>query len=120
MRASLAADRKRRADEAGTEVEALVGADTPLIQEAWHRIQGWYRAAVDRAPPPARVTLERITAERVALYSHVPLLGDNTPGAIKPFVVEDSVPEEGEIEWAVKRLRNNRSRGGVTNAGGTH
>ena len=31
--------------------------------------------------------------------------------AIKPFVVKDLVPEEGEIEWAVKCLRNNRSRG---------
>ena len=35
VKASLAADRRRRADEAGKEVEALVGADPPLIQEAW-------------------------------------------------------------------------------------
>ena len=56
-------------------MEALLGADPPLIQEAWHRIQGWYKAAVDRAPPPAQVTLERITAERVALYIYVQPLG---------------------------------------------
>ena len=30
---------------------------------------------------------------------------------IKPFKVKDSVLEEREIEWAVKRLRNNRSWG---------
>ena len=30
---------------------------------------------------------------------------------IEPFEVEDKVPDEGEIEWAVKRLRNNRSGG---------
>ena len=30
---------------------------------------------------------------------------------IKPFEVEDKVPGEGEIDWAVKRLRNNRSGG---------
>ena len=30
---------------------------------------------------------------------------------LEPFEVEDKVPEEGEIEWAVKRLRNNRSGG---------
>ena len=36
----LAADRRRRADEAGAEVEALVKADLPLIQEAWYRLQG--------------------------------------------------------------------------------
>ena len=30
---------------------------------------------------------------------------------IKCFEVEDKVPDEGEIEWAVKCLRNNRSGG---------
>ena len=53
IKASLAADRRRRADEAGEEVEVLVGEDPPLTQEACHRIQGWYKAAFDRAPPPA-------------------------------------------------------------------
>ena len=100
-------------------MEALVGADPPLIQEAWHRFQGWYKDAADRAPPPTRVTLERITAERVALYSHIPPTGDNIPVDIKNFMVNDSVLGEGEIEWAVKRLRNNRSGGDITNAGGT-
>ena len=78
-------------------MEALVGSDTPLIQDAWHRIQGWYKAAIDRAPPPARVTLKRITADRVALYSHVLPPGDNIPVTIKPFGVKDSVPEEGWV-----------------------
>ena len=49
----MAADQKRRVDEAGAEVEALMGADPPLVQEVWYCIQGWYKAAVDRAPPPA-------------------------------------------------------------------
>ena len=53
IKASLVADRIWRADEVGAEVEALVGADPPLIQKAWHRIQGWYKAGVDRALPPA-------------------------------------------------------------------
>ena len=89
----------------------LVGADPPLIQEAWHRIQGWYKAAVNHDLPPAQVTLERITAERVALYIRVPPPGNNIPVELEPFEVEDAVPEEGEIDWAVKRLRNNRSGG---------
>ena len=88
----MAADQRRRADEAGSEVEALVGADPPLIQEAWHRIQGWYKAAFDCAPPPARVTLERIMAERVAMYSYVPPPWGNIPVTIQPFLVDDSVP----------------------------
>ena len=54
------------------EVEALVKADPPLIQEAWYQLQGWYKAAVDRAPPPARATLKWITAERVTLYILIP------------------------------------------------
>ena len=40
VKASLAEDQKQWADESGVEVEALVKADPPLIQEAWYRIQG--------------------------------------------------------------------------------
>ena len=79
IKTSLTADRRRRAYEAEAEVEALVGVDPPLIQYAWHRIQGCYKAAVDHALPPARVTLERITAERVSLYSYVPPPGGTFP-----------------------------------------
>ena len=50
-------------------------------------------------------------AERVALYIYVPPPGEKIPIAIQPFQVDDSVPEEGYIEWAVKRLHNNRSGG---------
>ena len=100
---SLAADRRRQADEAGE--------DLPLIQEAWYRLQGWHKAAVDRAPPPAQATLKRVTAEQVALYSRVPPPGDSIPVTIEPFAVEDGVPDEEEIEWTVKRLRNNRAGG---------
>ena len=58
VKASLAADRKRRAEEAGADVEALVGVDPPLIQDAWRRIQEWYKTAFDCAPP-AYVTSPR-------------------------------------------------------------
>ena len=95
-------DRRRCAEEAGAEVEALVGVDPPLIQEAWHRIKGWYKAAFDRAPPSARVMLERITEDRVALYSYVPPPGENILIYIRPFPVDDSFPEKDKIEGAVK------------------
>ena len=72
VKASFAADRRRRVDKAWADVEALVKADAPLIQEAWYRLQGWYKAAVDHAPPPVRATLKRVTAEWVALYSRIP------------------------------------------------
>ena len=50
----MAADRRRRADKAGAEVEveALVKADPLLIQVAWYHLQGWYKAPVDRLHGP--------------------------------------------------------------------
>ena len=65
--ASLQGDRKRRVEIAGQEVETLLAEDPPNAKEAWRRIKGWYKDAVNRAPPPARATLERITSEQVNL-----------------------------------------------------
>ena len=117
IKASLREDRKRRVEEAVAEVETLLGSDPPLHREAWHWIKGRYKAAVDCAPPPAWVTLDRITAERVELYSYVPPPGTTIPISVQPFRVEDSVPTEDEIEWVVTRLHNHRSRGGVRGCG---
>ena len=108
---SLARDRKRRTEEAGAAAEDLMKVKPPLTQEAWHRLQGWYKATVDRPPPPSRATLKRVTAERTTLYSRVPPPGDTILVPIKPFAVEEGVPLEADVEWAVKRLRNNRARG---------
>ena len=82
-----------------------------MPQEAWQRLKGWYKDVFDRVPPPARATLERITAEQVKLYSYVPSPGENIPVTVKPVEVDDSVPTEDEIEEAVKKLRRNRSGG---------
>ena len=64
-------------EDAGKDVEALLGEDPPNTKEAWRRMKGWYRAAANRGLPPARATFERIMAERVELYSQVPSPGDN-------------------------------------------
>ena len=66
--ARLKGDRKRRVEIAGEELETLLGADPLNLKEAWRRLKGWYKCAVNRAPPPARATLKRITAEWVKLY----------------------------------------------------
>ena len=84
IRRSLGGDSKRRTEEAGAAVEDLMKEDPPLIQEAWHRLQGWYKAAVDRPPPPARAMLKRVTAERTTLYSRLPPPGDTIPVTIEP------------------------------------
>ena len=53
VRASLKGDRRRRVEEAGKDVEALLGEDPPNEKEAWRRMKGWYRAAANIGPPPA-------------------------------------------------------------------
>ena len=74
-------------------------------------MQGWYKDAVDCLPPPARVALITMTAEREELYRHVPSLGDTTPVGDLPFSVDDGIPEDEDIAWAVRRLCLNRSGG---------
>ena len=111
IQASLQGDSKRRVETAGQDVETLLGEDLPNPKEVWRRLKGWYKAAVNRAPPPARATLEPITAERVDLYSYVPSLGGNIPVTVTPAEVDDSVTMEDQIEDAVKKLRRNRSGG---------
>ena len=86
FRTSLKGDRKRRVEDAGKDVDALLVGDPPNAKEAWRRMKGWYKAAVNRAPLPSRATLERIMAERVELYSHVPLPGDNIPVKVMTFI----------------------------------
>ena len=108
---NLKGDRKRRVEAVGKDVGALLGGDPQNAKEAWRRMKGWYKAAVNRALPPAQATLERITAERVELYSHVPPPGDNIPVTVTPSYVDDSVPTEDEISEAVKKLRSNQSGG---------
>ena len=58
-----------------------------------------------------RQSLKRVTAERAQLYSRVPPPVDAISVTIDPYKVEDGVPSEAEVEWAVKRLRNNRAGG---------
>ena len=111
IKSSLRDDRQRQAEEAGAEVGKLMGSEAPLHWEDWHRIKWWYKAAVDRALSPAWVTLERITAEQVELYSYVPPPDTNISISVEPFPVDDSVPTEDEIEWEVKLLLNRLSRG---------
>ena len=82
-----------------------------MPRESWQRLKGWYKAAVDRAPPPAQATLERIMVERVDIYSYVPSPGKNIPISVQPVPVDDSVPREDEIQVAVEQLRRNRSGG---------
>ena len=68
-----------------------------MPREACQQLKGWYKAAVDCALPPARATLERITVERVDLYSYVPSLGANIPVTARTVPVDDLVPTKAGI-----------------------
>ena len=65
-------------------------------------MKGWNWDAGNRALPPAWVTLKWITSERVDLYRYIPPPWNNIPVSVEPFLVEDLVPTEDEIEWEVK------------------
>ena len=81
------------------------------MKEAWRRMKGLYKAVVNRAPPPARATPERIMAERVEMYSYAPPPGENILVTVTPSEVDYLVPKEDKIAEAVKKLRRNRSGG---------
>ena len=74
-------------------------------------MKGWYKAEVKRGPPPARATLERITAERTELYSQFPSPGENILVTVEPAIIDESVPKEDVIAATVLKLRRNRSGG---------
>ena len=42
VRASLKGDRRQRVEDAGKDVEALLGEDPPNAKEAWRWMKGWY------------------------------------------------------------------------------
>ena len=70
---------------------------------------GCYNDAVDRPPPSARVALVTMTAEREDLYRNVPPPGYLIPVGDPLLLVDDGIPEDKEIAWALIRLRLNRS-----------
>ena len=73
-------------------MESLLASNLPLIKEAWIRMRGWYKAAVNRPPPPARVDLATMTKEREELYWQVLLSGDPIPVGELPLLVDDGIP----------------------------
>ena len=69
-------------------------------------MKGWYKYATDRPRPPACVTIEQMTVEWVALYWKVPPpWEEGVPVAIDPFLVDEFIPSEAEVEWAMPRLQ---------------
>ncbi len=74
---SLQLDHKKQATDIADKIEGHLAAGD--LQEAWHRLKGWYRAALDRVPQPCPQTMERQMAERQELYRRVPHRRDPIP-----------------------------------------
>ena len=92
-------------------MESLFTSSIPLIREAWIYMWLWYKYAVNRPPPTSRVTINHMIEDRVELYRHVPSPGQSIPVGITPFPVDNSVLDDKEIAWEVRRLHLNHSGG---------
>ena len=92
-------------------MESLIVSNPPLIKEAWIWIRVCHRDAVDRPLPPARVAISTMMADQVDMYRSVPPPGQTIDVRVQPLPMEDYIPEEKEITWAVHRIRLNRSVG---------
>ena len=60
-------------------------------------------------PPPSRITIKRMTGERMELYRHILPPVSPIPVDFFPFPVEDSISRKSDIAEAVKCLCLNRS-----------
>ena len=107
----LQEDQSWRVSNVGSTVKSPLTSDPPLIQEAWNQMRGWYKDAVDHPLPPARVAIANITVKRVKLYWPVPPPGQPIPVGVQQFSVDEAIPEDKDIAWAVSRIHWNRSGG---------
>ena len=105
----LKTDRAARTAQVGAAIEAkLAGGD---VQEAFWCLKGWYRNTSDSMARPCPQTMERQTAERVALYARRDSPGDPLPINIDPVHIDEKTPTDAKIRDAAQRLTNGRAPG---------
>ncbi len=110
IRKALKADRALRAANVADEVEGHIAAGDP--KEAWRSIKGcWYHSVEDRPPKLNYQRMEMLTQECIDLYTAAPPLGAPIPINVDPFDVNNKIPTDGEIQEAVKSLRNGQAGG---------
>jgi hypothetical protein len=105
----LKTDRAAQTAQVGAAIKAeLAGGD---VQRAFWCLKGWYRNTSDSMARPCTQTMERQTAERVALYARRDSPGDPLPINIDPVHIDNGTPTDAEIRDAVQRLTNGRAPG---------
>ena len=76
IKASHQAYLRKQLETSGMDIKSVLDSNPPLVKEAWTRIKEWCQEENNCAPPPAWITIERITEERAALYQRIdPPLG---------------------------------------------
>ena len=70
---------------------------------------GWYKVVTNRPPPPGRVSIANMTADRITMYTCIPQLGEIIPIIKYTFIIDKYVYQGGEIYWSVQRLHLHRS-----------
>ena len=102
-------DRRDRTTRVGENIVAeLAGGN---VQEAFHHLKGWYRAASETQSKPCYHTMERQTSERVDLYARRQSPGDPLPLHLTPVEIDDDVPMDSEIRIVAGGLTNGRAGG---------
>ena len=109
IKASIQEDWCLRVVEAGSTVDSLLTSDPSLIREAWIWMGGWYKDVVGSPSPPSRMAIVTMSVDQVRPYQHVTTPGQLIPVGVQPLLMEESVPEDGDVACAVCRLCRNRS-----------
>ena len=108
-KASLNSDRRKKAANVAIDIDGhLVSGN---LKEARCCLKNWYTAAMDKPPKPCHASMEKQTVEREELYWKVSPPGDPILINVKPFGLDDSIPEDVVIRVVVEDLKNVRAGG---------
>jgi hypothetical protein len=79
------------------------------VQESFHHLKGWYRAASETTTRPCPQTMVKKMVERINLYRQQDPPGEPLPINIDPIPVDDGTPSKGKIRVAAAGLSNGRA-----------
>jgi len=113
INARLKLDRKARTEQAGAAIQAALDGPEPNMRQSYKILQAWYKHHGDRPPKPSRTDLQTLTTQFRDLYTkETPCPpGAPIPVHIAPYPIDDSIPDEAEIERTVRRLKNYKATG---------
>jgi hypothetical protein len=109
IRRHLRADRKRRATDAGRDIEHRMRNND--LQGAWDVLKRWYRHASGRPPKPSRLDFAEVETIYGTLYTAVDSPGDPLPVRAPNFMIPDLPPDHNEIVEALRRLKTGKAPG---------